>query len=168
MPRAISNTLLSDLLKQSSDEGLVPLLTVDWDDGPNVGTLRLVLNDEDVTLDGQTHTAAAFSIELPDEDDMDIPMLRLSVEDPDLSVRTELRQLDTRFPANVVLDFCLLSQSPTFTTPTEMTFSGTLRSMRLDMVLLVGSIEIFGDISRDPVTPIKMAPAYGFNALRGR
>jgi hypothetical protein len=169
MPRAISNTLLADLLKQSTDEGLVPLLTVDWDDGPNSGQMRLVIHDQDVTLDGQTHTAADFGIELPDEDDSDIPMLRLSVQDPDLAVRTELRKLDSRYPATARLDFALLSKSPTFVAADiEMTFEGTLRSMRLGMVMLVASVEIFGDLSREPVTPIKMSPAYGFNALRGQ
>ena len=132
MARAISTAFASELLKQATSEGLIALLTIDWDDGVNDGTMRLVLNDTNVTYGGNTFTAAAFGVELPDEDDTDIPMLQVVMQDVDLAIRSEIRKLDSRFPATATLQFGLLSQAPTITT-IEQTFSGTIRNIKLSM-----------------------------------
>jgi hypothetical protein len=38
----------------------------------------------------------------------------------------------------------------------------------MTLTSLVASVETFVDLSREPLTPFRMSPAYGFNALRAR
>lgn len=162
MARLLSDIYRADLILPIGNESLIYLLTVVWDDGVNSGTLRMALNDTDVTSNGNVFTAGAFGFELPDEDDADIPLLKLVVQDVNLEIRSEIRKLDTRYPATATLEGVLVSDNDSV----EERFTGTLRAYKLNRFALEGFVELYADLSREPTTPYRMAPAFGFNAFR--
>jgi len=168
MARGLSNAFLGKLFDQAVDEGLVAFLTVDWDDGPNKGTLRLVRWDQDATLDGNTHTAGDFLSPPPDESDVDVVIGAITIADPDRVIRQEIRKLDVRYPASATIDFVPISELPAVALgDVEMSFSGTIRTAKFGMIMLVATFEVFKNLSQEPVTVVNMNVANGFNGLRG-
>lgn len=169
MPRTIAASLLSNMMSPAPTDGIRWLLWISWNDGPHFGDLRLALHDANVTstIEGSAHvyTAGAFGIGLPDEDGADITMLRLTLQDPDLAIRTELRKLDPRYPATVTLYPVLLSNA---NTKALAPYSGLLRNVKIGRVVLSGSVETFKDMTKEPAVQYQMSPGHGFNAMRAR
>jgi hypothetical protein len=169
MPRVIASSLLDDMLSPSPTDGIRWLLFISWNDGVNVGSMRLVLHDQSVVSGGNTYLPAAFSLGLPDEDDTEQSMLKLIIQDPDLTIRRELRKLDSRFPAQVSVIPVLISDP---NTSALAPFDGTLRNIRISnirisRVSLSASVETFFNMTSEPAVVFTMARAHGFNALRG-
>jgi hypothetical protein len=166
MPRTIASSLLQNMLSPSPTDGIRWLLELDWNDGVNVGNAKLALHDQNVISGGNTYTASAFGIGLPDEDGQsDVSMLRLVVQDPDFAVRRELRKLDPRYPATVTLRQMLISDP---NTQALAPYSGPLRNVKIGRVALAASVETFRNMAREAAVQYNMTPAHGFNSLRSR
>lgn len=140
-------------------------MTIDYDDGVYSGTIRVIRHDQNATYGGDTFIAGFFGVTPPPEDETRIPLLRVIVSDVDATVRQQIERLDPRYPATITVNFHRLSELPSLTTAPVLPYTGTLRNVKTDRYSITASIETFDNISREPLTPFRMSPAYGFNSL---
>jgi hypothetical protein len=160
MPRNISDTLKDALLSQMSDEGILPFLTIAWNDGVYSGTIRLVLHDADIVSGGNVYVASSFDLVLPDEDETEVPKMQIMIADIDESIREQLQKLSK--PATVTLRLALFSNPDA----NELTISGKLRVADIEEPTCVGEIHLHEDISTSPYPAYRFSRAFGFMSLR--
>lgn len=166
MPRPLSDAFINKLLDQAKDAGLVAALKLDYDDGVNVGIIRLVRADRAMTLDGDSFTPGDFLEEKPKED-QELPALRIAIQDADRQVRNEIRKLDPRFPAIATLYLIDDENFPTFTTAdVQIAYEGPVRGTRFTKTAVLGKVETFPDLTKEPWNARAMNQANGFNSLR--
>ena len=102
MPRGASENLLSVANSEFPQDPFIHLVTVEWPDGE---TTRFAKNYEDIVSRGNTYSASAFRVKLPEEPEDSIPKitfefsiaetelvekLRLAPEPPTLSLEIVL------------------------------------------------------------------------------
>lgn len=90
MSRALSAQAVRELLAQESGEAFLQLLTLTH---PQMTTVRVVNNTQNVTSRGNVYTAFPFSITLPADVVDELPGLTLSISNVDRQLVDELRTL---------------------------------------------------------------------------
>lgn len=98
--RALSTALKAAITAQETGEALLPLLTISH---PDLAVpLRLVRNQVDVTSRGETYTAFAFDVTLPDDVDDHPPRASLVIDNISLELVDLMRSL--REPPEMLLE----------------------------------------------------------------
>jgi len=107
--RQVSPRALQAMLAQETGEVFLACLTITH---PDLATpIRLVRNNEPLVRAAGTWLPYPFSIHLPDQRDDQIPQVRVTVDNVDLSVNEQLRTLVG--PPQVTLEVVLASQPDT-------------------------------------------------------
>lgn len=106
MSRTISATALQAVLAQQTDVIILTLVEIDHAD--LASPLRFVNNTENVTLSGNTYTAAAFDFRMPDDVEDNIPMAQISLDNVDRQIIEAVRPLNTA--PDITVYVCLLDE----------------------------------------------------------
>ncbi len=96
MPRSVPAAFLRAFLRQTTDDGVLVLLTITHS---LLGVpIRAVLNTEDVVSNGDTYQRCLFDITLPDENPNQAPRARLRIDNIDRSLVAVLRAAANESP----------------------------------------------------------------------
>lgn len=107
--RATSLTFRQAIYAQETGEVFVVLVEIDHDDLPS--PIRICSNDVDITSNGNVYVAYPFNIELPSEEEGDLPQARLTVDNVDRSLTEAIRTIQT--PPSVRIMIVLASDPDT-------------------------------------------------------
>lgn len=88
--RAVSQQALQAMMAQRTDEVFVPCLRIEH---PDLDTIRLAYNTDPVVRADGTYMPYAFQIDLPDQIENQIPQVKVTVDNVDLSVNDAIRTL---------------------------------------------------------------------------
>lgn len=104
MSRTLSANAVLELLAQQSSEAFLMLLTLTH---PQITTLRVVNNTQDVTSNGNVFTAFPFKFALPADLADEMPSLQLVISNVDRRLIDELRTISD--PISIQLDIIAAS-----------------------------------------------------------
>lgn len=90
MPRPLPVTIIDALTSETTGEAFLILLEIRH---PNIDTIRLVRNTQNVVSNGETYIAFPFSAVLPADSEDVQPVIRLQAQDAVSEIVTPLRQL---------------------------------------------------------------------------
>lgn len=105
--RTISATALNAVLSQQTDEIILTLVEIDHNSLSS--PLRFANNTEDVTLSGNTYTAAAFDFRMPDDVEDNVPQAQITLDNVDRQIIEAIRPLNTA--PDITVNVCLLDES---------------------------------------------------------
>lgn len=109
MSRTLSPAAVQAITAQETGEVFLLLLTIDHPDLAQ--PIRVVRNGEDVTSRGNTYSACAFDVALPDERSDRPPRVQLVLDNVDRAITQALRPLTS--PPTVTLEVVLASSPDT-------------------------------------------------------
>ena len=139
--RNTSATLRAAVFGQETDEVFLPLLVIE---DPDITTIRVVDNEEDITSNGDVYTAFPFQISLPPDSSDGGFSVRLTICNVDRTIIDEIRTL-TRSPT-ITLSIILASDPDTIEAgPIEM----TLGKVDWDALVIIGTLQT-EDILNEP------------------
>jgi len=133
MTRSLSLAALEAAQAQETGEVYLALVTLTHAD-PTFETKRYVRNTTDVVSRGQTFTAVAFDISLPDEDDEGSREVQLVLDNVDRRDVEAVRRLTS--PLQVLLEVVLASQPDVVETQARL----GLRGVQIDAATIAGTL----------------------------
>jgi hypothetical protein len=91
--RTTSLTFRQAIYAQETNEVFVVLVEIDHAD--LASPIRVCSNDTDITSNGNVFTAYPFNIELPSDDEGDMPQARLTIDNVDQSLTASIRTIQS-------------------------------------------------------------------------
>ncbi len=91
--RTTSTTFRQAIYSESTDETFIVLLEIDHTS--LAAPIRVCKNDVDITSNSNVFTAYNFEIELPSDEDGNIPQAQLSIDNVDQALTEAIRAIDT-------------------------------------------------------------------------
>lgn len=101
---------LREALAQHSGEGFIYLLTISH---PDIATLRVALNNEDVTSRGEIYMAGVFRPQLATNNGEELPTAEVAIDNVDRRIAPAVVSLAGRTKPFVTLDVVTLSDPNT-------------------------------------------------------
>lgn len=159
--RLTSAAMRKNILRHATSSGLLPLMTITWDDGVHSGVLRFAMHDEDVVSRSLTFTARSFRIQLPSEDpDEETPYAQIVADGVDQAIRVELRQLTAA--ATCLLELVDIENVDNV----ESSVEGDIERARIKGTTILLEFKPYNDMANIPYPGYRMTKAFGFNAIR--
>jgi len=130
----ISNVLKAEVFKQETDEAFLVLLSIIH---PDIVTLRVTNNGEDIISNGNTYIPFPFSITLPRSDPQQQPRAQIEIDNVDRQIVQAIRLLTT--PPEIQIQVVRASAPDTV----EVQFDGfTLKDANYDALVVSGSLSV--------------------------
>ena len=150
MSRSISATAKAAAFAQQTDQVYIVLLTIDQEDLD--APIRLANNYTDIVSGGETYTGFPFAIELPTDQDEQIPAARLTIDNVDRAIVNAVRTMTT---GAVVTVSVVLAASPN--TVEIGPFVMTLRNVSWNATTVSGTLQS-EDLLNEPFPGEFMTP----------
>jgi len=146
----LSAAALADLARQDNEE--VWLLLVEIDHADLAAPLRYVNHVSDVVSNGDTYTAMAFNVRLPDDVGDEMPDVLFEIDAVDQSILTALRPLGSAPTVDVNL---ILLSAPNTIQVGPLGF--TLTEMSYDAQTITGRL-VYEEILDEPIPAHRYSP----------
>jgi len=148
MARTLSTTLKQAINAESTSEVLLPLVTID----PSGSPLRFVDNGANITSNGDTFTASAFMIDIPPEQERNIPRAELVIQNVDQSIIQTARALTSEVDVDLSI---VLASDPDTVEIGPISFK--LKAIEYDRLFIVAELA-FEDVLSDTYPSINFTP----------
>ena len=133
--RSTSLTFREAIYSQQTNEVFIVLVEIDHDDFAS--PIRVCNNSEDITSNGNVYVAYPFQIELPSDEDGDIPQAQLVIDNVDRSLTEAIRSIQS--PPTVRIMVVLVSDPDTV----EIDLPGfVFTNISYDVMTITGIISI--------------------------
>jgi len=133
--RSTSLTFRQAIYAQETDEVFIVLLEIDHADFAS--PIRVCNDSTDITSNGNVYTAYPFEIELPTDEDGDVPQARLIIDNVDRSLTEAIRSIQS--PPTVRIMVVLVSDPDTV----EIDLPGfVFTNISYDVMTITGTISI--------------------------
>lgn len=133
--RNTSLTFKQAIYAQDTDEVFIVLVEIDHDDFAS--PIRVCNDSVDITSNGDVYLAYPFQIELPSDEDGDMPQARLTIDNVDRSLTASIRAIQT--PPSVRIMVVLVSDPDVI----EIDLPGfVFTNISYDALTITGTISI--------------------------
>ena len=149
MTRSLSSDFIESLMAERTSEIYHTLITIT---GAGISTKRYTDNYEDVSSGGNTYTAAAFEVALPDDVEEQVPDVNIVVDNVDRALITDIRSV-TGVPEVEIKN--VLQSAPNVVEIGPLNFK--VRSVNYDKHRISGSLQ-YQDILNETYPDKKYTP----------
>lgn len=151
MSRSISASARSALYAQETAAVFLNLLTIDHADLPS--PIRLVDNTQDVTAGADTYTAFPFVLELPADQEGEVPRATLTIDNVSQELTAEVRSISSPFTVELSV---VMASSPS--TVEAGPFSFTSTSVEYDVQRMTFTLA-YENLLQEPFPATTYAPS---------